>query len=188
MKKITFVLALVLSLSLFAACGSKAPAGSGSTASSAASGSQSASTSEASSSLPENLDEIMDKLYDGFAEDELPALPTPDMLEGNKYLKLNEENSESFVGVPRSAYVDGIASEAMMSAVAHSVAVLRAESPEAAQQLAKDVEAGANPRKWVCVEAEKTIVTTVDDVVVLIMSHADTADRMAANLEALTAQ
>jgi len=47
------------------------------------------------------------------------------------------------------------------------------------------VEANADPRKWVCVEAEKKIVRQSGDVVILIMTSADLADRLDANFQAL---
>lgn len=182
MKKIALILALILSLSLLAACGSQ-PAASGSDSASAPAG------------LPESLDEIMDKLYEGLSEEEMPILPSAEdlklMNEQNtgKYLNLNadldDEQSVYYVGVPRTSYVDGIVSEPMMMGVAHKVAVLRAASAEAAAQLAKDVEANADPRWNICTEAEKVSVTAVDDVVIMIMSNGSTGDKMIANAAAL---
>lgn len=187
MKKIAIALVLVLSLSLFAACGSDAPAASGSDAV--------ASDSAAPAALPENLDDIMDAMYATLSEEEMPALPSAEDLKlqneqnTGKYLNLNadldDEMSVYYTGVSRASYVDGIVSEPMMMGVAHRVVILRAESAEAAAQLAKDVEANANPRWNICTEAEKVSVTNIDDVVVLIMSTADMTDKMAAALQAL---
>jgi len=123
----------------------------------------------------------MDKVFEGIPEDEMPMLMPADMNEGSKYMPLTVDNSEYNVGVPRDAYKEGIAAESAISAIAHSVCLLRADSAEAA----KDVEANADPRKWVCVEAEKKIVRQSGDVVILIMTSADLADRLDANFQAL---
>ena len=48
-----------------------------------------------------------------------------------------------------------------------------------AAEIAKQIEDQADPRKWICVEAEKTIVKQRGNVVLLVMSTADVADAVA---------
>ena len=98
---------------------------------------------------------------------------------------ITEENAEYMVGVTADNFKEGLSSDAMINAVAHSVCLLRAESAEAAEELAKQVEEKANPNKWVCVSAEETIVDRIGDVVVLIMASADNAETIDANFKAL---
>ena len=74
---------------------------------------------------------------------------------------------------------------AMINAVAHSVCLLRAEDAAAAEELAKAVEENADPRKWICVEAEKKVVEQRGDLVLLGMSGTDLADQIVANFQAL---
>lgn len=177
MKKFSLFLALVMGLSLLAGCAGK-PASSGSASSS--------SSSAGAPAGPEGtLEEIMDKLFEGIPEDEMPMLMPAAINGGSKYMELTADNSEYNVGVPRDAYKEGIAAEAAISAIAHSVCLLRAESAEAAQTLAQEVEGNADPRKWVCVEAEKKIVRQAGDVVLLIMTGAELADKLDANFQAL---
>lgn len=147
-------------------------------ASSAPAPSAPASSAEASggSALAGSLEDLMAQMYNGISADEMPMV-------GN--IELTEDNSEYCTGVPRSQYTEGLASDAMINAQAHSVCLLRAESAEAAEALAADVEAKANPGKWICVTAEKTIVDRIDNVVILIMTSADLADRIHANFQAL---
>ena len=52
--------------------------------------------------------------------------------------------------------------------------------------IAKQVKDNADPRKWICVEAEKVIVKTKGDLVLLVMSDTATADAIAANFDALS--
>lgn len=171
MKKIAFFMALCLSLTLLAGCGAAAPA----------------SSAPAAPQLPESLEEIMDASLAGFEEGELPELPTSDMLDGHKYQIVGEEEGEFYAGVPNSSFVEAIVAQPVIGAIPHKVVLLRAESAEAAEQLAKDVEANADPRWLICAEAEKTIVAHIDDVVMLVMSEAATADKIAANFQALGA-
>ena len=51
-------------------------------------------------------------------------------------------------------------------------------------QIAAQIEQSANPNKWVCVGAEKTIVKTRGNVVLLVMSQTAIADQIAANFDA----
>ena len=67
-------------------------------------------------------------------------------------------------------YTEGLASEAMIGSIAHSVVLLRAEDEAAAETLKEDVKANVDPRKWICVEAEEVITDNIGDLVILIMS------------------
>ncbi len=191
MKKIALILALALSLSLFAACGSASSAPAGSDAS--ASGS-----SAPAASLPEDLNDIMDKVYEGVNEEQLPMMVDGDTLaemypdsqeKGDRYRRVTEETSELDLGVARSAYKEALISESMMASP-YEVAVIRAESAEAASKLAEDVKANIDPRKWICVEADQITVETIDDVVLLVMVGADfheLGDTLVSNFKALAA-
>lgn len=174
MKKLSvLILAFILCLSFVACAGkpaSSAPA-------------SSAPASEAAPKLEGSLEEIMDKVLAGVPEGELPMMLPAD--ETNKYTVLDAESSVYFTGVEASEYTEAIAADAAMSAIAHSVCLLRAESSAAAETLAENVKTNANPRKWICVEAEKVIVDRIDDVVILIMTSADLADKLDANFQAL---
>lgn len=91
------------------------------------------------------------------------------------------DSFEWLVGVP---YVEGayaVMSAPLMNAIAHEVILI--ELPEGAdvEAFAADVEANLNPRKWVCVEAEKTWVKTSGQYVVKVMSSTEMADAVEAN-------
>ena len=81
--------------------------------------------------------------------------------------------------------VEGIASDAAINITPHSVVVLRAADEETAKSLAEEVDANKDPRKWICVEAEKSIVTVHGSTVLLVMSTEQIADAVAANFDAL---
>lgn len=139
------------------------------------------SSAQESGSAPSEPEEsplapLMAQLYAGMKEEDLPMrLETV----------LTEENSEYYTGVPFSSYREGLASDAAIGSIAHSVCLLRASDADAAASLAKEVEANANPAKWICVTAEKMIVKQKGDLVLLIMASSDNADIISANFDAL---
>lgn len=162
MKKLSLILAAALMLAMFAACG--------------ASSSAAPSSSAAAVHVEGTLDELMTKVYEGIPENQMPALMNTE---------LTADNSTYYTGVESTEYTEGLASEAMISAVAHSVVLLRAESEEAAEALKDEVAEKADPRKWVCVEAEQVITDNVGDLVILIMASEDNAPMLHENFLAL---
>ena len=120
-----------------------------------------------------SLTDIMDKLYEGISE-------KPMMLSN---IELNDENFENYAFVDVK-YKEAIASESMVGSIPHSVVLIRLENASDADQVVKDIEKNANPRKWICVEAENTYVLSKGDLVVLIMSN-DNANKIKENFENL---
>lgn len=192
MKKFALTLTAILAAAALAGCTS-APSSSSapssvpsSSAPSSAPASQAASGSTAAGvTMASSLTEIMDAVLAGAPADQLPMLLPADLNGGEKYAPLTEENSEYNLGVARDRYADGIDAEAAMSSVPFSVCLVQANSADEAEQLAADIEANANPRKWVCVEAESKIVDRSGDKVILIMASTDLANQLHAAFTAL---
>ncbi len=159
MKKIALALSAILLMALFASCGTKAPS----------------SSASASANLEGSLTDIMAKLYDGVTA-EMPAVADRE---------ITPEFSMNDLGVESTEYKEALASDALINASAHSVCLVRANSAAEAETLEKTIREKANPRKWICVEAEKVIVDRIGDVVVLIMTYEDVADQVHANFTKL---
>ena len=123
-----------------------------------------------------SVTEIMDKLYAGIKDEEKPMMLTN--------MELNEENFESFAFVKDVKYKEAVASESGVGSIAHSVVLIRLENSADANKLVNDIKANANPRKWICVEAENVIVKAKGDLVVLIMSN-ELASRIEENFNNL---
>ena len=98
---------------------------------------------------------------------------------------LDAETFSWFLFIDAIEGAEAVAADAMMSAVAHSVVVVRLPEGTDANEVAKQIEEKADPRKWICVEAEKTVVKVNGDLVLLVMSSSDVADAVASNFENL---
>ena len=92
MKKFCLLLAIIVFVVSFAACGTA-----------------SATSSSQAVHVDGTLEELMEKVYEGIAEDEMPAVANTE---------LTADNSVYYTGVESSNYEEGLASEAMISAIA----------------------------------------------------------------------
>ena len=140
MKKfMTLVLCAVMVLSLVA-CGSKGGNGG------------------AGDSM--DLTEMVDKLYEGIAADNMPMVMT------------QEVTADLFEGVFFIPAVEGeaVMSEPMMSSIAHSVCLVRVAEGTDVEATRAAIEANMNPRKWCCVEAEKSGVIANGNTILLVMT------------------
>lgn len=121
-------------------------------------------TPESSSGkLEGSLEEIMEKIYEGFD----PNFPKTEIT------KLDDENMEYFLGTKDVEYDEAIASEPMMSAHAHSIVLLRAPKDSDIEEVKQKIKDNVDGRKWICVgvEDEDIIVDNVDNLVILIMDE-----------------
>ena len=121
------------------------------------------------------LPEIMEKLYEGISEDEMPMMV--------QNTELNEENFQ-YYAFADVKYKEAIASESMNGSIAHSVVLIRLENASDADSIVKEIKEKADPRKWLCVEAENVYALSKGDLVVLIMSN-ELAPKIKANFENL---
>lgn len=125
-----------------------------------------------------SLTEIMDTLYNGYTE-ELPMLATTEITD-----------AETFEWITFAKYVEGyeaVVSEPMMSSIAHSVALVRVPEGTDVESVRAEIEENCDPRKWVCVEAEKTAVIAHNNTILLVMTNAALADIVVSNFDALWA-
>lgn len=117
-----------------------------------------------------SLDEIMTSILTDVGE--LPML----MQE-----PLNSENFEFFTFAKYVEGAEGMVSEPMMTSIAHSVVLVRLPEGADAGAFASEMESKADPRKWICVEAEKVKVTTKGNLVLLVMSTEDRVNAITSN-------
>lgn len=196
MKKLALTLALIMAVAAFAGCSSapsssapsSAPSSSAPASEPASEPSSEPASEPASEAEPGSLEALMDQVLAAGDAEQIPMLMPADLNGGAKYTPLTGENSEYNLGVTRDRYADGIAAEAAMTSVPFSVCLVKANSAEEAEQLAADIEANADPRKWICVEAESKIVDFSGDTVILIMTSADLAEQLHSGFTAAVAE
>lgn len=131
------------------------------------------------SNIEGSLEDLMTKVYDGISEEELPMA-----LENQE---LTEENIEYFIGTKDIKWKEAMVSESLIGSIAHSVVLIRMEDDATSQDIEeakKEIKEKVDPRKWICVEAEKVYVESKGNLIILIMSN-DLADNLKTNFEKL---
>ena len=123
-----------------------------------------------------SLADIMPKLYEGIAEEERPMMLTD--------IEVSKEDIEYYIGTKDVDFKEALVSESGVGAIAHSVVLLRLNDAKDADAVVAKVKESANPRKWICVEAENVIVKNKGDLVVLIMSN-ELATKIEGNFDGL---
>ena len=100
-------------------------------------------------------------------------------------MALDAEMFPYFAFIDKPAGVEAVVSEAMIGSIAHSLVLFKCADGVDVNAIASQVQANANPRKWVCVEAEKTVVVVKGSYVLLVMSNTVAADALVANFNSL---
>ncbi len=100
-------------------------------------------------------------------------------------VEVDDSNFEYYLFIQPIEGAEALASEAMIGSVAHSVVLLRVPDGTDAADVAADIEANANPRKWICVEAEKVEVVQHGSLILLCMSFDGVCNQITANFNAL---
>ena len=116
----------------------------------------------ASENISGSLDEIMDKVYSQLPEENTPMLGR---------MEVTAENVEGFLGTADIEFEEALASEPMISAIPHSVVLVRVKDESKVQEVMEQIKENVNPRKWVCVEVpeDEVIVKNKGNLIILIM-------------------
>lgn len=120
-----------------------------------------------------SLKNILNTSYNGVKKD-IPDTYT---------IIVNNDNFKTYLGDANIKYKEAIASEPKMTSVAHLVVIVRLDDNENVQNAKKEIEENINPGRWICVEAEKTIVEVNDNVIMLVMSNEENAEKIIQNFK-----
>ena len=107
---------------------------------------------------------LADKLYEGIDPENMPMVGT---------MELTEENFEYSAFVPYKSSYLAVESMPMMGSQPHSVVIVKTESEEEAASLAAEMEANANPRKWICVQARSVKSASKGKMAILVMTSVE---------------
>lgn len=107
------------------------------------------------------LEEIIDQMY----------LQSGLEFPGTMKSELTAENMNYMLGIDNFEYLEGLASEPMMSSQAHSIVLFTVEDGSDIETIKSDIKANVDGRKWICVgvEPENILVENVGNHIVLIM-------------------
>lgn len=86
-------------------------------------------------------------------------------------------------------YIEGavaVANESAIGSQAHSVVLIWLPNKSDVATVAADIQKNMDPRKWICVEAEKSYVKTKGNFVLLVMTNEDAANKIESNFSALS--
>lgn len=125
--------------------------------------------------LTGSLENIMEGVYADMG-DNLPAVGS---------IELTKDNVSNYLGVESLDFKEGLASEALINARAHSVVLVRLNDGADIEKAKKEIKENANPRKWICVEAESVVVENRGNVIILIMSDEDLTKQIQENFQNL---
>ena len=123
---------------------------------------------------PTELTRLLDSLYEGYNE-ELPMLGTR---------TLTAEEYEYIVFTPYVEGMEAAISEPMMGSIAHAVVALTVPEGTDVETVRASIEANADPRRWICVEAEQVNVVASGNTILFVMSSAALADTVVNNFNA----
>lgn len=162
-KTVSFIMALVLSLSMLTACGD--------------------AKTDAKDNGKEEIKEEVNVLADKSLEDILAAIykeKKPEFPLMDTKVDLADENAVAYsTGLSKedSAKVkEALASEPAMGSQAYSLVLLRLNDAKDAEAIAAAVKSGVDPRKWICVEADDIRACASGDVVMFVMMSTVFAD------------
>lgn len=87
--------------------------------------------------------------------------------------EVTADNAQYYLGVTDIPYVRAIASEPMMSSVAHSVVLLEVKDGSDISSIKKQIKENVDGRKWICVgvEPENILVENIGNYVLLVMDE-----------------
>lgn len=117
--------------------------------------------------LSEDLTKVLEKIYETADLDK-------EFEESLKYyqtVELNEENIQSYLGETDVKFTEGICSAPMMSSIPYELILLKLDENADVDAVKSAIKEHANPRKWVCVEAEEVIVESIDNTVLFLMAN-----------------
>lgn len=106
-------------------------------------------------------------------------------LENFQTTPIDETMEEYVLGTTDVEYTDAVCSAPLMSSIAYQCVVLRVPEGSNVAETMQKLKDSADPRKWICVEAESVVVENVGDVILYVMADQTTADAIKASFLAL---
>lgn len=106
-------------------------------------------------------DELLDKIYAGY---------TDEIVLGRTVI--DSENVEYYLGTSDIEFEEAVASEPMMTSIAHSVVLLKVKDGANKQDIMTKIKNNVNPNKWLCVGVDPSNVRVHENgnLILLVMT------------------
>lgn len=166
MKKcIAFLLALALVMTLSACRCAKEPGADPTTTPTTAATESTKPT--AGKTLPGTMEENINKIMEENPVEFMGGVIPLDLADASEDALLA---FKSYTGLDaRELIKEGAVYEPMMGSQAFSLVLVRVADAAKAEQIARDMKANIDPRKWICVQADQVMLAGYGDVVMFIM-------------------
>lgn len=134
-----------------------------------------------SANLTGSLSEIADSIYANADLSQDFKDTMADFASGD----IPQETAEYLIGTADVEYTESFYSVPMMNVVPYQLILLRLPEGADMEAAKKTIADSADPRKWVCVEAESVIVENVGDVILFVMGDSPTTNALLTSFLAL---
>lgn len=110
-----------------------------------------------------SLEQILEEIYMATGLELPKTMNTP----------VNADNMIYMLGVDNFDFLEAIASEPMMSSIAHSVVLVKVDKQADLETIKKDIKENVDGRKWICVgvEEDNIRVENVGQYIFLVMDE-----------------
>ena len=122
--------------------------------------------------LSEDLTKVLEKIYETADLDK----DFKDSLQYYQTVELNEDNIQGYLENTDVKFTEGICSAPMMSSIPYELVLLKVDENADIDAIKSSIKENANPRKWVCVEAEEVVVESIDNTILFLMANKAQAD------------
>lgn len=111
--------------------------------------------------IEEPSDDLLDKIYAGY---------TDEIVLGRTVI--DSENVEYYLGTSDIEFEEAVASEPMMTSIAHSVVLLKVKDGANKQDIMTKIKNNVNPNKWICVGVDPSNVRVHENgnLILLVMT------------------
>ena len=166
-KYIAFLLTLALMLSLSACSCAKQPVSEPTDSTTAPTDATEPTKSAENKTLPGTMEENVGKIMEENPVEFMGGVIPLDLSDMSEDALLA---FESYTGLKtRELIKEGAVYEPMMGSQAFSLVLVRVTDAAKAEQVARDMKANIDPRKWICVQADQVMLAGYGDVVMFVM-------------------
>jgi len=165
-KKTILTLSMLIGALFFVSCGKSG---------------DSAAEEETEPKLVGSLSEIMDSVY----ENADLSQDFRDAMSGFDSGEIPSESAEYIIGTADVEYTESFYSMPMINVVPYQCILLRVPEGTDMETAKTTIKDHADPRKWICVEAESVVVENVGDVILFVMADTESANAIRSSFLAL---